>query len=171
MGFFDKMKQMANAVTGGGAKVSLQIGDAALGQAIPVTVTAMVSDGADLSISSVYILLRGLETAKVDPNKLRGVGGVPTNMDAGKMASSAMGQGRLLDYKVESFSGRIDIAGAQKLEAGQTYTFEGEIRLPGGAQGTFIGKHISHQIQAQAGLDAPGNDPDSGWIDMVVRNG
>lgn len=171
MGFFDKMKQMANAVTGGGAKVSLQIGDAVLGAAIPVTVTAVVSDGADMQISSVYILLRGMETAKVDPNKLRGVGGVPSNMDAGNMAQSAMGAKRLLDYKVESFSGRVDIAPAQTLEKGQTYTFEGEIRLPGGAQGTFIGKHIAHNIQAQAGLDAPGNDPDSGWVDMVVRNG
>ena len=169
MGLFDKFKQMANAVTGGGAKVSLQIGDAVLGAAIPVTVTAVVSDGANVDIKAVYILLRGMETAKVDPNKLRGAGGIPSNMDAGKMAGSAMGQGRLLDYKVESFTGRVEIAPAQTLEAGQTYTFEGEIRLPGGAQGTFIGKQISHTIQAQAGLDAAGNDPDSGWIDMQVR--
>ena len=74
----------------------------------------------------------------------------------------------MIEHKDESFSGRVDIAGQQTLEGGQTYTFEGEIRLPAGVSGTYRGKHIAHNIQVQGGLDAPGNDPDSGWLDVIV---
>ena len=79
-----------------------------------------------------------------------------------------MGQKRMIEAKDESFKGRVDIAGAQTLEAGETYTFEGELRLPAGVQGSYQGKHIAHKIQIQAGPDAPGNDPDSGWVDIIV---
>ncbi len=168
MGFFDKMKQMANAVTGGGAKVTMQIGEAEANGTIPVTVTAVVGDG-NMDIKAVYVLLRGLETMKIDPARLKGKAGQLGAMsDPSQLAGQAMGQGRLIEHKEESFSGRVDIAGQQTLEGGQTYTFEGQVRLPAGSQGTFVGKHIAHHIQFQGGLDAPGNDPDSGWLDVLI---
>ena len=162
MGLFDKFKQMANAVTGGGAKVSVQTGDAVLGQPIPVTVTAVVAD-ADVNISSVYVLVRGQEIMQIDAQRLKSKLGLDSTTPTTGV------QRRLIEHREESFTGRVDIAPAQTLGANQTHTFEGELRLPGGAVGTFMGKHISHTVQIQAGLDASGNDPDSGWVDLAVR--
>ena len=150
------------------------MGQAERGEAIPVVVQVVVADG-NVDIKSVYVLLRGIETMKLDPTKLRGASGqLGTLGDPSRLAGQAMGQsmgmgqGRLIEHAEESFSGRVDLAGQQTLQAGQTYEFEGQIRLPGGAQGTFQGKHIAHKIQLQAGIDAAGNDPDSGWIDVLV---
>jgi len=162
MGMFDKFKQMANAVTGGGATVSVQLHPVNEAGAMPVVVTAVVG-GTDVSVSSVYVKLRGLEVMQVDPKKA--LGRFRSQLDG---AEQLFRKGNTIEVKEESFETQVQLSGAESLSAGETYTWEGEVRLPAGAPGSFRSTHMRHSIQIQAGLDAPGNDPDSGWIDVEV---
>jgi hypothetical protein len=162
MGLFDKFKQMANAVTGGGAAVSVHLGAADDSGAMPVTVTAVVGD-APLSISSVYVILRGLEVMQVDPKKA--LGRFRSQMQG---AEQLFRQGNMLEVKEESFEVQLQLSGAQTLAGGDTYEWTGELRLPAGAPGSFQSKHMRHVIQLKGGIDAPGNDPDSGWVDVRI---
>ena len=163
MGLFDKFKQMANAVTGGGAEVSVQLGEAEPSGALPVTVTAVVGD-APLKIASVYVILRGLEVMQVDPKKA--LGRFRTQLEG---AEQLFRKGNTIEVKEESFEVQMQLSGAETLAGGDTYEWTGELRLPAGAPPSFQSKHMRHVIQIKGGIDAPGNDPDSGWIDVQIR--
>jgi hypothetical protein len=158
MGIFNKLKSIANSVTGGGAKVSMEItSEPSLSQPFGVRVTAAV-DGADLSVKRVYIKVQGTESVKA-----RNVG----------VSEYVNGQTQTrykdVDYNEVSFERDFDVAGAQNLSAGQTYTWEAEIdpsnydMLP-----TYKGKLARHEWQLQAGLDASGNDPNSDWVNVEL---
>lgn len=66
-----------------------------------------------------------------------------------------------------TYETRIQIAGATKLEQGQTYRW-GQVPIPPQLNPTFTGQMIQHVWEIQAGLDMTGNDPDSGWIPIQV---
>lgn len=62
MGLFSKLKQAANFVTGGGAKVLVQVGEnATLGKPMPVKVTITLKDG-DIKARRIYLKIRSTET-------------------------------------------------------------------------------------------------------------
>jgi hypothetical protein len=140
MGFF---KDLKNKVTGGGATVRVNVSAARRGQGVPVQVQAVAK--ANGKVSAVYLLVRSTETAefKAENNeKVRG-------------------------SKV-SFENRVAIAGAQELKEGETYTWDGILELPVNTNPTLRGSIIDHVWEVQAGLDMPGNDPDSGWQALEV---
>ena len=58
--------------------------------------------------------------------------------------------------------------GAQDLKEGETYNWEGVMELPTNSNPTLRGSIIDHTWEIQAGLDMPGNDPDSGWQSFDV---
>ncbi len=58
---------------------------------------------------------------------------------------------------------------ASEIQAGQVYNWEGVIELPGNTNPSLSGKLIDHKWEIQAGLDMPGNDPDSGWQTLSVQ--
>lgn len=151
MGFFDKIKSAASSVTGGGAKVFVEVGPATRGAGVPVTVRAEVK--ADLKISGVYLLVRGQERAQVMDTDRRPGGGTKRELVRGKETS---------------YETRVELDGSQQLEAGEERVWEGEFSIPPSAMPTIDGKMIQHVWQVQAGLDAVGNDPDSGWVDFTV---
>jgi hypothetical protein len=62
-----------------------------------------------------------------------------------------------------SYETRVQVAGAQDIKEGETYNWEGQIELPINTNPTLRGSLIDHTWEIQAGLDMPGNDPDSGW--------
>ena len=57
----------------------------------------------------------------------------------------------------------IEVSGEQTLKAGEEYDWETTVTLPENALPSFIGITARHEWKILAGLDASGNDPDSGW--------
>ncbi|HEY4176960.1 MAG TPA: hypothetical protein VGM90_09025 [Kofleriaceae bacterium] len=129
---------MKNKITGGAAKVTLQVSNARRGQGAPCTIQATAS--ANGKVAAVYILVRGMESAEWKGDNNQQVRNSRT-----------------------SFETRIQVAGPFDLVQGQTYTFQAQIELPANVGPTYRGQLINHLWEAQAGLDMPGNDPDSGW--------
>jgi hypothetical protein len=139
MGFF---KDLKNKVTGGAATVRINVPAARRGQAVPVQVQATAK--ANGKVSAVYLLVRATENAEFKQNNE-------------KVSSSKI-----------SYENRITIAGAQDLKEGETYSWEGVLELPTNSNPTLRGSIIDHTWEMQAGLDMPGNDPDSGWQSFDV---
>src|SRR3954466_11632944 len=133
MGFFGDLK---NKITGGAAQVTVQCGPVRRGQATPVKIQAVAK--ANGKVNSVYLLVRGTESASWKAN------------------NETIGNSSV------SFDTKIVVAGAQDIVAGQTYNWDGQIELPANVHASLSGKLIDHKWEVQAGLDMPGNDPDSG---------
>ncbi|HUS32613.1 MAG TPA: hypothetical protein VMZ53_29125 [Kofleriaceae bacterium] len=141
MGFF---KDLKNKITGGAATVRVSVPAGRRGAAIPVQVQAQAKTNG--KVSAVYLLVRATENAQFKDSNNEKVSG----------------------SKV-SYENRVMIAGAQELQEGQTYSWEGQLELPQNAMPSLRGSIIDHTWEVQAGLDMPGNDPDSGWQSFDVQ--
>ncbi len=140
MGFF---KDLKNKVTGGAATVRVTVPTARRGQATPVKVQAVAK--ANGKVSAVYLLLRATESAEFKADN-----------------------GEKVKGEKVSYENKVTIAGAIDIQEGQTYDFEGIIELPTSCNASLRGGIIQHTWEIQAGLDMPGNDPDSGWQSFDV---
>jgi hypothetical protein len=149
VGFLDKLKSVKNMVTGGGAKISLQIGQVQLGVPIPVVVRAQIESGA-INASKVYVAVRAVETVRIE-----------RRTDDGKRET--------VDDTETTFSQEFPITGPVQLPGNSMHEWQGQIILPTSVQPTYQGKHAKHEWSVIAALDVTGNDPDSGWIEFHVR--
>jgi hypothetical protein len=140
MGFFKNLK---NKVTGGAADVTVEVGIGQRGQAFPITVHATAKG--DGKVSSVYLLIRATEHCEFRDSNNNTVSG-----------------------SCETYNTKVTIADGMDLKSGQSYDWQGMLELPEDTNGTFEGTMIHHVWEVQAGLDMPGNDPDSGWVTMEV---
>ena len=149
MGLFGKLKAMKNAVTGGGARVWVEIDDEGVevGEAFDVKVCAEAKTGFD--IKSVYVQFRAEEEAY-------GVN------DRGQVVDEVVGT-------MVTYEARVDISGPETLKAGETYEWEAEVTIPEGNNPSFEGTMINHTWTVMGALDAKGNDPDSGWTEFEVE--
>lgn len=154
MGFFKGLK---NFVSGGGAEVGLEAGEAVRGQPLAVKVTAKIADS-DIEVRKVYVRLRATEEIDIPD--------VATIDDSGRDKGKIE---RGLERREQTYDQEIQVAEAQTLKANQSYTFEGAVPLPLSVPPTFMGRYCKHQWRITAGLDKPGNDPDSGWTVIDVR--
>lgn len=153
MGFFDKVKNLANKVTGGGAKVTLSFEGGKLGEPVKVTITAVVKD-APVEIKKVYLRVKSVEKINIPKNEMP-----VNNNQAGVSIEKEV-------YTRQEF----EVAPAQTLEGGQTYTWTHDVTISDPqAMPTYFGKFVSHEWIFFAGLDAKGNDPDSGWVPQVLK--
>ena len=148
MGLMDKLKAAKNAVTGGAASVSLEIGPAQRGQAVAMKITATAK--ANLKAKRVYILVRAVEEAMVE------------DYDTGRGRETVRGEH--VSHQLE-----VEVAGETAMAEGETASWSAEVPLPMGVGPSYHGRIIRHVWRAQAGLDTPGNDPDSGWIEFTVN--
>lgn len=152
MGFMDKLKSLKNAITGGGAKISLQMDRTiAPGDRVAVTVHCQV-EGAPVSATKVYVAVRAVETVNL------------VHRDRDQRGD----RDRVHDTET-TFSKEFTIHGAVNLPANSTHEWRGEIQLPTNVQPTYRGKHAKHEWEVLAAIDVAGNDPDSGWVDISVR--
>jgi hypothetical protein len=149
MGFLDKLKSVKNMVTGGGAKVTVQLGQVQLGVPIPVIVRAQIEGGA-ISPSKVYVAVRAVETTKLQHRT-----------DEGKRED--------VEDTETTFSQEFPITGPLQLAPNSMHEWQGQIVLPTSVQPTYHGRHAKHEWSVLAALDVTGNDPDSGWIEFHVR--
>jgi hypothetical protein len=148
MGLMDKLKAAKNAVTGGAANVTLEIGQAARGEVATMKITATAK--ANLNAKKVYIIVRAVEEAVVE------------DYDTGRGRETVRGEH-------VSHEMTVDVAGQTEMTEGQTQSWDAQVQLPAGAGSSYHGRIIRHVWKAQAGLDTVGNDPDSGWIEFTVN--
>jgi sporulation-control protein spo0M len=145
-----KLKSAVNTLTGGGAKVLVNVERPSRAEPFTVKVNVKVADG-ELQVSRVYVRLSGLETAVVH------------NIRQGQETFA-----RDVTETATTFEQDFNIATAQTLQANQEYNWEAQIQLPQNAPPTYQGRNAKHEIRILAGLDTKGNDPDSGWITLMI---
>jgi len=150
MGF---LKNLMNKITGGGAKVSIEIEEALLGDSFPVKVSAVIGD-ADIKIDKVYLYIRSTERARFENVEMRDHSGEAYSQD--------------MEFDNEVFRTELTVTGAELLKANGTYEWTVQVELPEEAAPTFAGRNIEHVWEFYAGLDTVGNDPDSGWVVVDV---
>jgi hypothetical protein len=153
MGIFSALK---NAVTGGGAEVSIQAENPGLGCEFQITVSAKIKDN-DVTISSVYAKIRAAEKVTFPNYRL-----------LEKHGDKIEEVTRNISHSEHTFTHEIKLAEAQTLKAGETYQWRGAVTLPTDKFATLQGKNFSHRWEMLGGLDARGNDPDSGWQPLEV---
>jgi hypothetical protein len=150
MGFFDKLKGAMNAVTGGGAKVTVEFSPATAfpGEGLQVRITAY-STGADVKGNGVFVDVQGVEQVKLAPN-------------------SAPNVQQEINVSRPTFEQSFQIAGPYMIPAGGQQQWEGIVQLPPSVQPTFDGALCDHDWGIRGRLEAFGNDPDSGYVRFRV---
>jgi hypothetical protein len=63
---------------------------------------------------------------------------------------------------------KIEVASPRTLKANDEYDWEISVNLPQSALPTYLGVTARHEWKLLAGLDVPGNDPDSGWVTIEL---
>lgn len=156
MGFFDTLKSMKNSITGGAAKVYLDVAPAALGEPVEFMVRAEVQD-ADLKISRVYLEIEGREEVEVpDTDVVYEIDGVADRRTEIVRANYVTAQ-------LE-----VTVSEGQELEANSSHEWTVSVELPVDALPSYRGHYCSHGYIARASLDCFGNDPDSGWVEVHI---
>jgi hypothetical protein len=153
MGLFDKLKDVANMVTGNAARVTIEYEPrvAFPGEELSVRITA-TSTGSPVKSGGIFVDLRAVERVSVNHS-----------------TSSGM---QTVQNSHTSFEQEIRIAPPFVLGANETRTFEGVVRLPSNAQPTFGGYFAQHEWAIRGRVEATGNDPDSGFqVFRVGSNG
>ena len=156
MGFLDKLKSVATAALGAGAKVYVEVFNPSRQNPFPVRVKAVVGEQ-DLKIGRVYLKVEGLETAVVRS--------VPVARQWGGKVEVAHED---VTRSEQTFRQEMNIAGPQVLSANQGYEWEAEVQLPFCSLPSYMGRNARHEWRISAGLDTAGNDPDSGWVTIEI---
>ncbi len=158
MGFFDKLKSAANFITGGGAVVNVATQDQICDGREPVKIFVQVqTKDNDIKIRNCYVKVRAIETVWA------------RDIDA-----FIERDGEFVQIEEEitntetTFETELIAEGACTLEANENFEFEVELQIPADIAGTYRGRNAEHVWQVYAGLDVPGNDPDSNWINIEV---
>ena len=154
MGLFSKM---VNYVTGGSAQVDVDIDDASLSTPFSARVTAEIHDD-NLKIEKVYLRFRCTE------GKLAGY------IEEDKITTD---NERILqemnEWDIKTiFRTDVDVVGETELVSGESYQWTTQVDL---SEAEFPSKKTDgYEIrwEVQAGIDVPGNDPDSGWVKIDV---
>lgn len=157
MGIFSKI---LNYVTGGSAKVGIQLDGPRLSGPFRVQISAEVLND-DLNCERVYLLVRCIEK-KLDAYK-------PEN-EADMTDNEKILQQMAEWDENEIYHSEIEIAPASMIKKGEKCQWVKEINLEGKGKPSL--KSPNHQViwQFQAGLDIPGNDPDSGWMEFELSS-
>ncbi len=150
MGLFDKIKQATNFMTGGGANVTIAPNGSEFDKAAPIQVkiTAQIKD-APINASAAYLEIRSREYVSFRHQ----VNGKDENIHKDHIG----------------FTHKVQTVITNALEGNQSYDWDLEVTLPSNAQPTYHGT-MGHQVwEVKGAIDAKGNDPDSGWIEIRVR--
>jgi len=154
MGLFDKLK---NAVTGGAAKVYIDVGVVTRGEPFQLTVRAQAED-ADVKYDRVYLKVEGVEEAEVPDSD------IVRDSDGDTHRRREIARARCTTFELES-----NMAPGGELQANQTGEWTVQVEIPSTANPEFSGRYARHYYQVFAGMDCFGNDPDSGWVRLSVK--
>lgn len=153
MGLMDKLKGAANAITGGGADVSLEMppGPFRTGEQVKVRVTVRAK-GSEIKSGGIFVDIKGSERGTVRSTQ---------------MCSSC---NRSLPSTVSISRTTVDqqltVHPAFVLKKDETKVVDTTISIPPG-QPTYHGT-LDHIWEARGRLEMFGNDPDSGFRQITV---
>ena len=156
MGLLDKVKSLKNAVTGGSAKVYVDVQHAKLAEPFEVVIRAQ-PQGCDVKFDRVYLDVEGMESVEVPDYDFE------YEEDGVRRRRT-----EIVRKKAKTVDLKMTVADAGEIKEGETGEWKIEVRLPEGSIPEFRGKYSRHSYRLRAGLDCFGNDPDSGWIDFRV---
>jgi len=148
MGFLDKLKGAVKAVTGGAAKVTIEYPQQMVfpGDSVTVRITA-TSTGSEVKSKGIYVDLRSSEDVRLRKGD--------SNVDEEVNASKTI------------LNQEIQIAPAFVLPPNESKLFEGQVQIPNG-QPSYSGAFTSHEWSIRGRVEAFGNDPDTGWLQLRV---
>jgi len=156
MGFFNKM---INYMTGFSAEVGVEINGANLKDPFPVGVKAKILQD-DLNMDKVYMHIRCLEEKLANYSS----GGSEPETDNEKILSE------LNEWdKTTIFKKTVDVAPKGVLKSGETYDWSVLVDLTDASKPSQKSENHIIRWEVWAGIDVPGNDPDSGWVEFDVR--
>ncbi len=162
MGLFDKLKGAINFVTGGGARVVLEIGPGNVVPGTPHPVRIHVSStGGEVRATGLALDLAANERVHVPASRVHH----GTTNQPGQHGSQLRGDVNLTHA---TFQQAIPVSGPVNLAPNETKSFEATIVVPPHAQPTYIGHHCRHEWSVRARLEVSGNDPDSGFVPIQV---
>lgn len=147
MGLFDKLKKATSFITGNSAKIELNVANGYLGAPLTVNVTAKVGEN-PLEVKNVYLKIRCTETTKEE-----------VETDEGK---------EIKEDESILFDEKIIIADGGVFEGSKEYSFTKEVTLPADQEASLNETSRVVVWQFLAGLDTKGNDPDSGWKQVII---
>ncbi|MFY0605078.1 MAG: hypothetical protein JXR10_00085 [Cyclobacteriaceae bacterium] len=154
MGFFSKIK---NFITGGAAEVAIIYEEPITDGSKPVKLFVTATANDDCKIKKVYLNFRARETYIKRHERKR-------TDDDGHTTTYHEDLTEHLDH----FTKELILAEDIMLSKGQSDKWLAEIELPSSPIATFHGRDVFFKWEAEAGLDMPGNDPDSGWVELIV---
>lgn len=151
MGFFDKIKGAVKAVTGGAAKVTMEVQPETASPGSTVGVKLEVtSTGGEVKSAGMFIDLRGTENLRVKKN-----------------ASQQLTNDLVLSKS--TFNQEFQIAPEFVLGADETKLFEGTFEIPADIQPSYSGVYSTHTWEIRGRMEARGNDPDTGFQLYSIR--
>ena len=147
MGFLDKVKGAMNAVTGGGARVTIELKQACVfpGEQVAIRIAA-TSTGAEVKSKGAYVDIFAAEKVSVRDEQTK----------------------NLVSHSRTTIEQSFQIAPEFVLAPNETKVFEGSFQLPATALPTFLGQLAQHQCSIRGRIEAFGNDPDSGYQPIHV---
>ncbi len=154
MGIFDRLKQVGNYITGGSAKVHLEVDDSMVNSEgrILLNIYCLVKDS-DINVDRLYVKIKSVETIRYyDANY------------GGSHTGHTRSRGTNRSKSVTTYKNEIIVDENFRLDANGEYEWSAEMLIPKGIASTYRGVNARHEWQVNAGLAKKGNDPSSGWV-------
>lgn len=155
MGIFSKIK---NYITGGAAEVSIVFENNTTDGKSVMRLFVLAKALDNCNIKKVYLDIRGQETYKKKETR--------TTTDSNGNVQTTTHHVTAHD---NHYRHQLILANDVTMQAGEEQRWLGEFELPEDAYPTYHGKDCFMKWQVFAGLDMPGNDPDSGWVEFFVN--
>jgi hypothetical protein len=141
MGFFGNAKAF---LSGSHAKVTIDMPKVGFVN-MPVAVKVKADARIDFEVKAVYVDVIAVEKVEVKgPN------------------------GDTVQQSETLFHKEFQIAGSCAMKLGENREWTGTVLLPSELQPTFKGKLSGHTVSLRGRLEAKGNDPDTGYIELRV---
>ncbi|WP_299247558.1 hypothetical protein [uncultured Cytophaga sp.] len=152
MGLFDKIKSIANKITGNAAKVEIVMNtNVPRNVNVPVTVNVEVKD-VGITIDKLYVKLVAIQHVKIIHNEI--------------VNGNSVSKEKVDTSYIHEFS--FEFSGSRHLDANKNYSWVENVFLPEGVQASYNVYPREVRWHILAGLDMPGNDPDSGRVEIFV---
>ena len=142
-------------MTRGGADLTLSISDESIA-GFTVNAKAFIKD-ADVKIDKVYCKVRSTEEVTA------------RDVDLARDENGSVIQVREdVQHSEITFQQEFVVTGGETLSSGQEYNWSTNIELPSSVWPTYQGRNAQHRWEVFVGLDAMGNDPDTGWVQLEL---
>lgn len=156
MGFLDKMASAFDPITGAGAVVNIAYPrhPIKVGEWISVKIY-ITSTGGEIKTNGVFVDFLAAEKGRVN--------------GYGRCSHCNESSYTTVEVNNATVDTAIPLAHPFVLRPNEQKEFEGQVQVPYGAP-TYRSRYISHLWYIRGRLDAFGNDPDSGYKEIVIAD-